>query len=71
MLKNILNLKGSHLLSKSEQKNVHGGARPGSGGRCCDPAKRCCTTFDLAGNPNCGATYISGCFFIPATGCCV
>ncbi|SEL33847.1 hypothetical protein SAMN04487910_2179 [Aquimarina amphilecti] len=67
MLKKILNLKGAQQLNRKEQKGISGGGRPGSGGGgCCNPALSCCTTTDLVNNPECGATYIPGCYFHPA-----
>jgi len=66
MLKKILKLEGTQLLKKEEQKNIQGGLRPGSGRGCCDPSVSCCTTTDLVNNPECGATYIPGCYFHPA-----
>ncbi|MHA7057927.1 hypothetical protein ACWGOQ_0011945 [Aquimarina sp. M1] len=71
MLKNILKLEGSQRLGRNEQRAINGGGRPGPR-LCCDPALRCCTTSHLAqNNASCGGTYISGCQYHPASGCCI
>jgi hypothetical protein len=57
MLKKILNLKGAQEISRSEQKNIHGGG-PGSQEICCTPG--CCVV-----NPNYPRS--SSCQFIAAT----
>lgn len=70
MLKNIS--KFSSILNKSEQKKINGGRRPGSLQRCCDPSLHCCTTSHLAqNNSSCGGTYVSGCQYHYASGCCI
>ncbi|WP_299106576.1 hypothetical protein [uncultured Tenacibaculum sp.] len=71
MKKSILNL--GKVLSRTEQKKIDGGGfGPLKPRRCCDPALQCCTTSHLAlNNPSCGGTYMSGCQYHPANGCCI
>ncbi|WP_299156996.1 hypothetical protein [uncultured Tenacibaculum sp.] len=69
MKKQILNI--GKVLNKAEQKKIEGGLKL-KPTRCCDPAMQCCTTSHLAqNNPSCGGTYISGCQYHPASGCCI
>ncbi|MBP4141381.1 hypothetical protein J3S90_06150 [Flavobacterium sp. P4023] len=45
MLKSILNIKGTHELTKTETKSINGGKAPA----CCldwNPAKRICSRWD-------------------------
>ena len=70
MKKTILNIGSA--LKKSEQQEIQGGMPFSKPSQCCDPSLGCCTTTDLAVfNPACGATYIPGCQFHPATNCCI
>ena len=70
MKRQILNL--GKALNKADQKEINGGLGPLKPFICCDPALQCCTTSHLAqNNASCGGTYISGCRYHPASGCCI
>ena len=48
-MKNLQNLKGTHLLSKEEQQEINGGNHPQL---CCDPALHCCCPKPFGGHPS-------------------